>query len=119
MDSVYNLTRDFPPLELPGRPAVDVAAIKTILVEAAAMVGGLEPVLGREDASSDSKAVLNMLKTLVGLIGAVVEKGIEPLSTAVVGVGGAPTSRRFVAAARGLANPTLVAAAPPAPASGS
>ena len=110
LDSVYNLTRDFPPLEVPGRPAVDVATIKSILVEAATMVGSLEPVLGREDASNDSKAVLGMLKTLVGLIGAVVEKGIEPLSAAVVGVG-APNSRRFAAAARGLANP--VAAAPP------
>ena len=113
LNSVYNLTRDFPPLELPGRPAVDVASIKAILVEAATMVGSLEPVLGREDASVDSKAVLNMLKTLVGLVGAVVEKGIEPLATAVVGVGGAPTSRRFAAAARGLANP--VASVPPPP----
>jgi len=108
---VYNLTRDFPPLEVPGRPVVDVATIKSILVEAAAMVGGLEPVLGREDASSDSKAVLNMLKTLVGLVGAVVERGIEPLAAAVTGVNGAPTGRRFASAARGLANP--VAAAPP------
>ena len=113
LNSVYNLTRDFPPLELPGKPAVDVASIKSILVEAVAMVGSLEPVLGREDASVDSKAVLNMLKTLVGLVGAVVEKGIEPLATAVVGVGGAPTSRRFAAAARGLANP--VASVPPPP----
>ena len=115
LNSVYNLTRDFPPLELPGRPAVDVASIKAILVEAAAMVGGLEPVLGREDASVDSKAVLNMLKTLVGLVGAVVEKGIEPLSAAVVGVNGPPTSRRFAAAARGLANPVASAPPPPAP----
>ncbi len=115
LDSVYNLTRDFPPLELPGKPAVDVATIKSILVEAATMVGSLEPVLGRDDASNDSKAVLGMLKTLVGLIGAVVEKGIEPLSAAVVGVG-APGSRRFAAAARGLANP--VAAAPPPPTPG-
>jgi hypothetical protein len=77
------------------------------------MVAGLEPVLGREEASVDSKAVLTMLKTLVGLVGAVVEKGIEPLSAAVVGVGGAPTSRRFASAARGLANP--VASVPPPP----
>jgi hypothetical protein len=112
LNSVYNLTRDFPPLELPGKPAVDVATIKSILVEAANMVGSLEPVLGREDASVDSKAVLNMLKLLVGLVGAVVEKGIEPLSAVVVGAG-APTGRRFASAARGLANP--VAAAPPPP----
>jgi len=115
LNSVYNLTRDFPPLELPGRPAVDVASIKSILVEATTMVAGLEPVLGREDASVDSKAVLNMLKTLVGLVGAVVEKGIEPLSTAVVGVGGAPTSRRFASAARGLANPGPPVPPPPPP----
>ena len=113
LDSVYNLTRDFPPLTVPDRPVVDVAAIKSILVEAAAMVGGLEPILGREDASCDSKAVLSMFKTLVGLVGAVVEKGIEPISAAVVAAPGAVTGRRFASAARGLAGPPPAAGPPP------
>ena len=115
LNSVFNLTRDFPPLTDLEKPSIDFAAIKSVLVEATVMVGGLEPVLGREDASVDSKNVLAMFKTLVSLIGMIVEKGIEPLSTVVVGVSGPPTGRGFTAAARRALNPQPVAPAPPTP----
>jgi hypothetical protein len=104
LDSVFDLTHDYPPLVNPDKPAVDVASIKTVLVEATAMAENLKPMLNRDDFSQDSKAIVTMLMTLVNLVGAVVERGIEPLSTAVVG-GGATTSRGFAKAARNLANP--------------
>jgi hypothetical protein len=115
LDAVYDLTRDFPPVVPPDRPALDVAAIKNVLVEATTMVDGLRPVLEREDASNDSKAIVRMLQTLVNLVGAVVEKGIEPISAAVVGVAGNPTGRGFASAARRLANPPLPQPKPPTP----
>jgi len=104
LDAVFDLTHDFPPVAPPDRPAVDVASIKEILVEATAMAESLKPVLQREDIPADSKAIVSMLVTLVSLVGAVVEKGVEPLSTAVVG-GGSATGRGFANAARRLANP--------------
>ena len=104
LDAVFDLTNDFPPVAPPERPAVDVASIKTILVEATSMAENLKPLLAREDMPMESKAIVSMLVTLVNLVGAVVEKGIEPISTAVVG-GGAATSRGFASAARRLANP--------------
>ena len=115
LDAVFDLTRDFPALTPPDRPALDVAAIKTVLVEATTMVEGLRPILEREDASPDSKSIVRMLETLVALVGTVVEKGLEPLSAAVVGVSGAPTGRGFVSAARRLANPLPVHPKPPTP----
>jgi len=104
LDAVFDLTNDFPPIVQPDRPAVDVASIKGILVEATAMAESLKPVLEREDLPADSRAIVSMLVTLVNLVGAVVEKGIEPISAAVVG-SGATTSRGFASAARRLANP--------------
>ena len=115
LDAVYDLTRDFPPVSPPDRPALDVAAIKTVLVEATAMADGLRPVLDREDASADAKAIVSMLQTLVALVGAVVERGIEPLSAAVLGVSGNPAGRGFVSAARRLANPPPAPPRPPTP----
>ena len=115
LNAVYDLTRDFPAPTPPDRPALDVASIKTILVEATAMVDGLRPVLEREDATNDSKAIVKMLETLVNLIGAVVEKGLEPLSTAVLGVAGTSTGRGYASAARRLANPPPSMPKPPTP----
>ena len=105
LDAVYDLTNDFPPVNQPDRPSLDVAAIKSILVEATAMSENLKPILSREDASQDSKSIVAMLCSLVGLVGTLVEKGIEPLSAAVVGVSGAPTGRGYAAAARRLLVP--------------
>ena len=105
LDSVFDLTNDYPPIVPPDRPAVDVASIKTVLVEATTMAENLRPILDRDDIPQDSKAIVAMLVTLVNLVGAVVEKGVEPLSAAVVG-SGATTSRGFANAARRIANPT-------------
>ena len=52
-DAVFDLTNDFPPVVHPDQPAVDVASIKTILVEATAMVEHLKPLLGREEILQD------------------------------------------------------------------
>ena len=115
LDAVFDLTRDFPAPTPPDRPALDVAAIKSVLVEATTMAEGLRPVLEREDASAESKAIVTMLQTLVSLVGAVVERGIEPLSAAVIGVAGAPTGRGYASAARRLANPPPAPPKPPTP----
>jgi len=104
LDAVFDLTNDFPPVTAPERPAVDVASIKSILVEATSMAESLKPILAREDLPVESRAIVTMLVTLVNLVGAVVEKGVEPISATVVGVG-ATTSRGFANAARRLANP--------------
>jgi len=115
LDAVYYLTRDYPALTPPERPALDVAAIKTVLVEATTMVDGLKPILEREDASNDSKAIVKMLQTLVNLVGIVVEKGMEPLSAAVTGVSGTQSGRGFASAARRLLNPPPTVPKPPVP----
>jgi hypothetical protein len=115
LNSVYDLTRDFPPPTVPDRPALDVAAIKSVLVEAAAMAESLKPVLSKDDSTEESKAVFNMFSTLVNLVGLMIEKGIEPLSSVVTGVSGGPTGRGYAAAARRLANPPSTTPKPPIP----
>ena len=109
LDSVFDLTRDFPPTNPPPRPALDVASIKSTLVEATAMAEVLRPIIEREDdvalTPSESKALVRTLLKLVTVVEGVVEGGIEPLSAAVVGVGGGVSGRRFAAAARRLNAP--------------
>jgi hypothetical protein len=109
------LTRDFPPPNLPDRPALDVASIKTVLVEAVTMADGLKPMLEREDVSADFKSVVNMLGVMVNLVSHIVEKGVEPLSAVVTGVSGGPSGRGYAAAARRLLNPLGTAPKPPTP----
>ena len=115
LDAVFDLTRDYPPLTVPDRPALDVAAIKSVLVEATAMVDGLMPVLEREDASRESKDIVKMMQTLVGLVTVVVERGVEPLAAVVAGVSGSQTGRGFASAVRRLAGPPPNAPKPPVP----
>ena len=105
LDAVFDLTNDFPPVAPPEKQHVDVASIKGVLVEATAMAEKLKPILQREDLPDESRAIVSMLVSLVDLVGAVVEKGIEPISAAVVG-GGSVAGRGFASAARRLANPT-------------
>jgi len=115
LNAVYDLTRDFPPPNLPDRPALDVASIKTVLVEAVAMADGLKPLLEREDVTPEFKSVVNMLGTMTNLVSLLVEKGVEPLSMAVTGVSGGPSGRGYAAAARRLINPPGTAPKPPPP----
>ena len=91
---VFFVTERDPALTPTDRPALDVTAIKTVLVEATSMVEGLRLVLEREDATEDSKAIvrIRMLQTMVGVV---VEKGLETLSTTVLGVAGNPSGRGF------------------------
>ena len=66
----------------------------------------LRPIIEREDdvalTPSESKALVRTLLKLVTVVEGVVEGGIEPLSAAVVGVGGGVSGRSFAAAARRL-----------------
>ena len=106
LDSVYDLTRDFPPVTPPERPALDVASIKQSLVEATSMAEALKPVLDKDETAAltplESKLVISAYLKLVKLVEDVVEKGVEPLSTAVLGVSGNPAGRGYAAAARRL-----------------
>ena len=108
LDAVYDLTKDFPPVTPPERPALDVASIKSHLVEATAMAEGLKPLLDNEVETclspQETRLLIRSFLKMVTVVEAVVEKGIEPISTAVVGVSGNPSGRGFAAAARRLNN---------------
>jgi len=105
IDAVYDLTHDFPPVAPPNRPAVNVATIKSVLVEATVMAEELKSVIDNEEISDREKKSLKLICILTSVVESIVENGIEPLASVVVAGGGNTSSRSFAAAARRLANP--------------
>ena len=82
LDAVYDLTRDFPPVTNPERPALDVASIKQSLVGAMATAESLKPIL-EKDANvaltpEECKLLVASYLKLVKVVENVVERGIEP-----------------------------------------
>ena len=110
LNSVYDLTRDFPAPSLPEKPALDVSSIKALLVEATAASECVKPLLERENVPEEYKILAKSNAALTALICALVEKGIEPMAGLVTGVGGGQSGRNYAAAARRMTNPP-----PPAP----
>jgi hypothetical protein len=53
------------------------------------------------------KNIVGMMMVMLTVLEAVVEKGIEPLSAAVTGIGNVSSGRPFANAARRLMNPPL------------
>ena len=105
LNSVYDLTRDFPAPTFPDRPTLDVAAIKAVLVEATAAAENVKPLLEQENVPEEVKTLAKSNIALTALISCLVEKGVEPMAGLVTGVGGGQHGRNYAAAARRMTNP--------------
>jgi hypothetical protein len=85
VDSVYDLSVDFPPLSLPQRPGLDLDKVKGLMVAAGAAAEEVRPFM--EDPNTDPKLIafakLNL--AVLDALNAVVDCGIAPLSA---GAGG-------------------------------
>jgi hypothetical protein len=90
-DRQYDLTRDFPPLSLPGPLKLDVAKIKGLLVKA---TEAAHPVRARMDdgsVSAESRELATASIALMEVLGAVVEAAIIPMA-GLLGNAGPPVS---------------------------
>jgi hypothetical protein len=76
-----------------------------VLVTATALVSNIKPIIEKPDTSEDMKNIVGMMMVMLTVLEAVVEKGIEPLSAAVTGIGNVSSGRPFSNAARCLMNP--------------
>ncbi len=84
-DAMYDLSRDFPPLYNPDKPALDPAHIKTLLVTATAAAAEVTPLLEIPETSPPMRSLITLTMTLLQVLEAVVERGIEPLASAAAG----------------------------------
>jgi hypothetical protein len=114
IDAAYDLSRDFLTNNPPPKPVLDPSAIKEVLVTATALVSNVKPILEKPDTSEDMKNIVGMMMVMLTVLEAVVEKGIEPLSAAVTGIGNVSSGRPFASAARRLMNPPPPTATKPA-----
>ena len=109
-DAAYDLSRDYPPLVNPEKPALDPTHIKTLLVSATALTSTVAPLLETADTPPSLKALITLTLTMLQVLEAVVEKGIEPLSSAAAAAAG---GRNFLKAYQKRNAPPAVAAKPP------
>jgi hypothetical protein len=86
IDSVYDLSADFPPLSMPQRPGFDLDKVKGLMVVAGAAAEEVRPFM--EDPNTDPKliAFAKLNFAVLDALNAVVDCGIAPLSA---GAGGA------------------------------
>jgi hypothetical protein len=112
IDAAYDMSRDYLTNNPPPKPSLDAAAVKEALVAATAMASNVKPLLDKPETSEDMKSVVTMMMVLLSVLEAVVEKGIEPLSSAVSGSGKSGNGFRN-GSAKNTAPP--VSAKPPAP----
>jgi len=77
----FNLTRDFPPLVMPDRQVLDIAAVDALMVGAAAMVPMIRAKAEDADEPEDTKSLAKFSLQLFLLLEAVVEKAVRPLAS--------------------------------------
>jgi hypothetical protein len=94
LGAAFDLSRDFPPLSLPARPAVDTGELKTLLITAAAISAEVIPVLDGPESPPEIKKIATLLLSFMALLEAVVEKGIVPLAAASGTAGSGATGPR-------------------------
>jgi len=76
----FNLTRDFPPLVMPDKPTLDVAAVDALMVGAAEMVPSIRAKAEDPDEPEDTRSLAKFSLQLFLLLEAVVEKAVRPLA---------------------------------------
>jgi hypothetical protein len=114
-DAIYDLSRNYPPLICPDKPSLDPTAIKSLLVSATEMTGSVKPLLDQEVTSPAMKSMISLSLLMLSVLEAVVEKGIEPLSSAAAGGKDTSSGRNFLKAYQKRNAPPAVAAKPPPP----
>jgi hypothetical protein len=94
---------------------LDPTHIKTLLVSATALTSTVAPLLETADTPPSLKALITLTLTMLQVLEAVVEKGIEPLSSAAAGGKDTSSGRNFLKAYQKRNAPPAVAAKPPPP----
>jgi hypothetical protein len=95
---------------------LDPTHIKTLLVSATALTSTVAPLLEIADTPPSMKSLITLTLTMLQVLEAVVEKGIEPLSSAAAGGKDTSSGRNFLKAYQKRNAPPTVAAKPPPPA---
>ncbi len=112
LDAVFDLSQQFPPLTQPGRPALDMASIRSLMVSAVAVAGDVIKLCDEPNTSPELKSVTRLLIALLRAMEGVVG-GLVSFSAAFP-TANAP-GRGHVASARRQINPPPAAPKPPVP----
>jgi hypothetical protein len=80
LDRVYDLSAPYPPVVTPSRPSLNLEEVKTLLVAATAAGEEVRPLLDCAETDPKLKAFGSLAVSLLGLVAAIVENGLVPLS---------------------------------------
>jgi hypothetical protein len=86
-DRQYDLTRDFPPLSLPGPLKLDVPKIRNLLVKATEAAVPVRARVGDDTVAAETRELAVASIALMEALGAVVEAAIIPLAGLLSGSG--------------------------------
>jgi hypothetical protein len=82
VEAAFDLTRDYPPLTFPQKSAVDMGAVKSLLVEAAKCVAEIREVMDDPSVDPVNLKFAKFNIAIFNLLEATVEKGIVPIAAA-------------------------------------
>jgi hypothetical protein len=87
VDVIYDLSEDYPPLQMPQRQKLDTEKIKRLMVGATAMANDLRPTLTEENVDPKTMMIAKLSIALFDAVTAVIECGVVPLSSTANGRG--------------------------------
>ena len=76
----FDLTRSYPPPGSPPPPAIDLPAVRAIMVEAAKSAAETKTLLAGKNTSAPNKLLAGSVMALYGLVEALLEKALLPLA---------------------------------------
>ena len=79
-DSVFDFSRDYPPLVMPPHPAVDLSTVKSLLVESSKLVEKVRELENDKDYDPKIRFLATAWTNLFVLVEAVIEKAIDPMA---------------------------------------
>jgi hypothetical protein len=80
IDHVYDLSEPYPPLQTPGKPKLDLAVIKDLVVAAGVAGGEVRTMLEDQNLDSKIKIFGNLSLALLAAVEALLESGFVPLA---------------------------------------
>ena len=79
LDTVFDVSREFPALKTPAPPAINIFGIKNLLVEVAKTGKNLKAVIEKGDPGSKAVTIAKSVLTLYNCVEGLIEKAIVPL----------------------------------------
>jgi hypothetical protein len=88
IDNVFDRSVEYPPLNPPERPQLDIEKVKGLMVSAGSAAEEVRPLLDDPDTDPKIKNLGRLTLSILDALGAVIESGLAPMSATGIFIGG-------------------------------